>query len=246
MLETCRQGCSALEDAIPYQRECSGSISPLLILIFWSCPPSSCALPTAESNHRRLLRKRAITKPFKMAQPTPQPGPPRVRECTACGETFTSKHNDPDLIKPCSVCASDYCYDCLDSLFRNAAYQPGAMLPRCCALIQIHTIIARLDSDTANAYRAKLAERIIPDKFYCPAPSCSAFIHEKHVPLHQPSSSRTSAKRVFLEILDQMNLSPAARFFRTSELQASLPDYYSKVQEHTDLNMIRKKVDSDR
>ena len=183
---------------------------------------------------------------LKAPPATSQPPPPRMRECSACGDVFTSKKNDPDLIKPCSVCASDYCYECLETLFRNAAYEPGAMLPRCCALIQIHTIIGRLGKATADAYRARLAERIMPDKVYCPVPTCSAFIHEKHLPPKQPTLGKLSLKEIFVKTLDRVNLSTAARFFRTSELQQSLPDYFEKVTAHIDLNTIRKQVDSDK
>ena len=93
----------------------------------------------------------------------------RNRACTACGEIFSKEADGPKLVKPCSVCSSDYCYDCLEALFRRAAYEPGAMLPRCCVLLQIHVIIARLDAKTADVYRMKLAERITPNKLYCPA-----------------------------------------------------------------------------
>lgn len=182
----------------------------------------------------------------KTAPPAPHPSPPRARECTACGDVFTSKPNDPDLIKPCSVCSSDYCYDCLETLFRSAAYEPGAMLPRCCVLIQIHTIIARLDKSTADAYRAKLAERVVPNKVYCPAPACSAFIHEKHVLSQQPSKTGLSLKAIFAQILDKVSLCTAARFFRDSTLQQSIPDYHKKVPDHIDLDTIRNRVTADK
>lgn len=204
----------------------------------------------AESTSREIR----IIKPYlntgimapNPGPPIPHPSPPQARECTACAEVFTSKPDDPDLIKPCSVCSVDYCYDCLEALFRSAAYEPGAMLPRCCALIQIYTIIARLDQATADAYRAKLAERIVPNKVYCPAPTCSAFIHEKHVPAQQPPGKGLSLKVIFGYILDKVSLCTAARFFRDSTLQQSLPDYNKKVPDHIDLDTIRNRADADK
>ena len=89
----------------------------------------------------------------------------------------------------------------------------------------------------------RLAEKIIPNKLYCPAPSCSVFIHERHIPTQVPSTGSVSLKDVFIGVLDKVNLSTAARFFRTSELQKSLPDYYAKVREHVDLNTIRERVE---
>lgn len=184
------------------------------------------------------------TKPAPAAHDANAPQTVPLRQCTACCETFTNASDNPDLIKPCSFCKSDYCYDCLEELFRKAARGPGADLPRCCALIQLYTIIKRLDDDTASAYRMKLAEHVIPNKIYCPAPTCSAFIHERHVPSpRQPAKEATSMKTLLGEVMDKISLAQSARFFKDSELQNILPDYHQKVSEHIDLNTIRSRVD---
>ncbi|KAI7285962.1 hypothetical protein KC345_g1478 [Hortaea werneckii] len=109
--------------------------------------------------------------------------------CVICDDTG----DEYPLIRPCRLCRSDYCHLCLAEMFYGAATDGGRMPPRCCTFLQIHTALPLLDAQDADTYRAKLEEFMTPDKVYCPAPTCSAFISPRFIPpmpMNPPSSPR--------------------------------------------------------
>ncbi|KAI6868169.1 hypothetical protein KC323_g3161 [Hortaea werneckii] len=121
-----------------------------------------------------------------MATPEEDQPPPTPR-CVVCDDTG----DEYPLIQPCRLCRSDYCLLCLAGMFYAAATFSGRMPPRCCTLLQIHTALPLLDAQDADTYRAKLEEFLTPDKVYCPAPRCSAFIPPRFItlgPTSPPSS----------------------------------------------------------
>lgn len=79
--------------------------------------------------------------------------------------------------------------DCLESTFRGAIKEKGAFSPpSCCGLIQLHTVLDRLDSKTASEYRRKFKEWMTKNKVYCPVPTCSAFIAPEDIELEKSST----------------------------------------------------------
>ena len=100
-------------------------------------------------------RKRSASKTSQQQQPPP-------RACIAC----TELESEVQLIQPCRTCAMDYCTGCLASMFEDAVTDSTRMPPRCCNLIQIHTILGSglLSDEQAKAYREKFEEWITPAK----------------------------------------------------------------------------------
>jgi hypothetical protein len=217
------------------------------ILLYAEQNEDNPSATTASGVPPYFLRDLRIVPTPGLRQATLKPPPPPApvpRSCIICTDTFSAKPDDPNLVKPCAVCPSDYCLDCLEHMFETAVEEGGArMPPRCCSLIQLYTVLPRLNDDTADVYRAKFTEWLTRDKVYCPAPACSAFIPEIHVPARQDYSGITTLKDILAKVLDKVELSTASRFFRTREMQLSLPNYCWYVDEPIDLAVIRERVD---
>ncbi|KAM0719846.1 hypothetical protein Q7P37_003981 [Cladosporium fusiforme] len=106
-------------------------------------------------------------------------------ECVICCELL-----DPgQLIRPCRKCAVKWCASCLQISFRLVIEKKGSFLPPTChGIIQLHTIIDHLEQPLIDAYRAAFEEWLTKDRVYCPMPTCSAFIPERHVPSRDSSN----------------------------------------------------------
>ncbi|KAI6839959.1 hypothetical protein KC332_g4847 [Hortaea werneckii] len=164
--------------------------------------------------------------------------PPPTPRCVVCEDT----DDEYPLIHACRVCRSDYCLLCLSEMFNGAATDNGRMPPRCCTLLQIHTALPLLNAQEADTYRLKLEEFLTPDKVYCPAPTCSAFISPRFipaVPTSSPSSPRpVSQQKILADIVKGVVAHPAARFFRGEVDITQAPGYTAVVAKHIDLSSI--------
>lgn len=186
---------------------------------------------TSERKTGMATLKRADSKKLNETRP---------RSCIAC----TENEHSVQLIRPCRSCNSDYCIDCVLDMFLAATTDNGRMPPRCCVLIQIHTILGHLTHDQAKQYRAKFEEWITPIKTYCPSPTCSAFIPEKRLPTTLPNpTTPPSLKSVLTEVLLKVSSSGSARFFRGELDITELPGFTNVVKNHIDLSMIQGNLD---
>ncbi len=160
------------------------------------------------------------------------------RSCIACTDT------DVPLLKPCRTCSTDYCEECLTGMFVDAIRDKTRMPPRCCCLIQIHTVVDILQEDELKNYRAEFEEWIAPKKVYCPALKCSAFIPERRLPIVQttPASTTVSLTSVLETIFEALDQSPAARFFRADAPIDVLPGYTDVVQHPMHLGTIKDNI----
>lgn len=181
----------------------------------------------------------------------PNPSPPRT--CIICCDDLPEKV----LIRPCRICKSDYCKYCLRDMFDSAICETGRMPPKCCALIQIYTVLEYLGEEQAREYREKFEEWLTPTKTYCPSPKCSVFISDRLLPPTPPppqspispvsplSSKPPPAllKPMILDVLDRVSASQSARFFRGELPITDLPGFTKVVQRHMDLSIIRGNID---
>lgn len=165
-----------------------------------------------------------------------------LRKCIACME---EESEDVTLIRPCRNCAFDYCTSCLIDMFQSAVDDNSRMPPRCCNLIQIHTIIDSLTPQDAAAYRQKFEEWATPSKTYCPFSKCSAFIPDRKLPRVSAKPELPSLQTVLTEIVDELFKSSEARFFRgDTDLVKDLPNYKKIVTTPMDLGIIRNQLRS--
>ena len=196
-------------------------------------PPFSAAEPRSLSQTDMASLKRPNST-------TANPEPPR--SCIIC----TEPASEVQLIQPCRSCNTDYCSGCLLEMFQAATTDSTRMPPRCCNLLQLHTVLGRLTHDEATTYRDKFEEWITPAKSYCPSPTCSAFIPERKLPSIIPTaptnSEMPSLKSVQSEILDQVAKSSSARFFREPMDITQLPGYTNVVNEPMDLSIVQAKL----
>lgn len=157
--------------------------------------------------------------------------PVPARSCVVCTATEDDAEEDIALIRPCRDCDEDYCVGCLAEMFTGAVRDPTRMPPRCCNMLQKHTIDEMLDKDENEQYREKFEEWLTASKTYCPSPSCSAFISERLIPA-SPASKDTKTPPVtslLQEIFNATCQSPAARFFRGEMDITQLPGYTNVV-----------------
>jgi hypothetical protein len=101
-------------------------------------------------------------------------------------------------------------------MFVDAIDDRTRMPPRCCNLIQLHTVINLLGRDVLFHYRKGFEEWITPNKTYCPSQKCSAFISENKVPSSEPTPPEVSKSLsdVLSDIITSLIKSPSSRFFR--------------------------------
>jgi hypothetical protein len=177
------------------------------------------------------------------ARPAAKPlAPPVDRVCTACTDRYPLDPDNKDLVRPCPVCECDYCLECMHEMFNAAVTDPTRMPPRCCAPLQLYTITSSMGDEEADTYRNKFAEWLAREKVYCPAPTCSVFIHEKYLPKEQTAARTGLLNETLQQILDVVKESPASRFFRTGESQAALPRYNEIVARPIDLQLIESRI----
>lgn len=162
------------------------------------------------------------------------------RSCIAC----TDGEDMATLIEPCRCCNMDYCISCLQDMFISAIDDPSRMAPRCCALIQIHTIIDHLEQAEAEEYREKFAEWLDGSPTYCPLPTCSTYIPQSRVPPAATSKVNTiSLTLVLNEILAKVSSCQSARFFRDRMGIPPVVDSTDADAGYMDLGIIRGKID---
>ncbi|TKA80642.1 hypothetical protein B0A55_01857 [Friedmanniomyces simplex] len=186
----------------------------------WTLAPIPTSPPTTVANMDVVFRK----------PPTPPPPP---RSCIICTDATDQ------LIKPCRTCTSDYCKECLTDMFKAATSDSSRMPPRCCTLLQIHTV--DLPQQDADDYRSKFEEWITLNKTYCPSPSCSAFIPDRLLPPSEPTPTIT-LQSILTDVLSAVSDNPSARFFRGELHITELPGYTTVVARPMDLGMIQASV----
>ena len=102
--------------------------------------------------------------------------PPKTVTCLLC-----------DLSTPSSRslqlrCGHHYCLDCLEELYRRCTIDEALFPPRCCSQpIPWELAEPYLDDVLKTVFQAKAVEFSAPDRLYCSASSCSAFIKPEFV-----------------------------------------------------------------
>ncbi|CAN9250266.1 unnamed protein product [Alternaria alternata] len=131
-----------------------------------------------------------IDPPPAVAMVPPSPAPPApVQEtevqcivcCTQLPIPKDVKHTK-EVIKPCIECGSAYCGSCIKRMFTECCKDTTRMPPRCCVQIQPHHAKPHLTREEFAEFRSKYEEWLTPNPFYCPIPTCSAFIPERLLP----------------------------------------------------------------
>ncbi len=106
-------------------------------------------------------------------------------QCLACC-TQLPKEGDArystEVIKPCRSCNSAYCILCVKNMFLKACKDFTLMPPRCCTQLHLHHVKPYLTAEEIAKYRSKYEEWSTPKPFYCPVPTCSAFISKQVIP----------------------------------------------------------------
>ncbi|KAG9191303.1 hypothetical protein G6011_09391 [Alternaria panax] len=152
------------------------------------------------AQHRLMAIQYAGTDPdpasvVAMTPPTPVPAQsvpvqelpfqqPEVRCIICCNELPDTKHpkHAKEVIKPCRDCGSTYCGSCIRKMFTECCKDTTRMPPRCCVQIQPHFAKPHLTGEEYAEFKSKYEEWLTPNPFYCPVPTCSAFIPERLVP----------------------------------------------------------------
>jgi hypothetical protein len=165
--------------------------------------------------------------------------PPPARSCVICCDCAPEK----DLVRPCRSCATDYCKECLASMFTSAVTDATRMPPRCCTYLQLHVAIDKLSEHDIKAYRAKFEEWLTKDKTYCPSPKCSAFIPERTIPALDELTV-TSLHSTLSDLYAAVSQSHHARFFQGPPPYAQSPEYTKTVSRPMDLSVIKAKISS--
>jgi hypothetical protein len=201
---------------------------------------------------RRRARRVATMATMATTGTTSRPPPPPIRapilapvpplpppnECCVCGEEAGDL---TVLMSPCRSCNTTYCRDCLTDMFVGATNDATRFPPKCCNLVQIHTATGLRDDEAAE-YRAKLEEYLTVDKVYCPRPTCSAFIPEKHLPPVSEPRKVTTLQDVLSDIAQKVTKDPAARFFRGPPPDITMQRGIAEVRQHIDLQQIQEKI----
>lgn len=116
--------------------------------------------------------------------------------CLICTNDLPSKR-DPEhftkVVWPCRQCEEPYCTSCIKDMFIEACRDSMRMPPRCCGQVNLHHALPYLTTEETKLFRAKYEEWSTPHPFYCPVPTCSAFIPERQ--LAQKGESRRKGKR---------------------------------------------------
>ncbi|KAK4101968.1 hypothetical protein N658DRAFT_495906 [Parathielavia hyrcaniae] len=134
--------------------------------------------PPAESSAWAATRRPAPSGGTRRGSKQPPPAPPQKIECISCGD-----NHHPSSISRCP-CSHEYCLECLTSLFTAALSDESLFPPRCCGQpIPLDSFRAHhhLPFDLISQFLAKKAELETPDRTYCHAPACSAFIPPRDI-----------------------------------------------------------------
>ena len=135
-------------------------------------------------------------------------------------------------------------------MFVGATKDISMMPPKCCTLLQIHTVLGYLTFDQAKAYRAKFEEWITAVKVYCPSPTCSAFISEQRVPAIGEAATTTrpspSLSSILGEVLANVIKTPPSRFFRGEMDITQLAGYATVVKRPMHLGIIQDQLATSR
>ncbi|KAJ0413966.1 hypothetical protein BJY00DRAFT_321444 [Aspergillus carlsbadensis] len=104
-------------------------------------------------------------------KPEPEPEPVRLSRCVACQDDV-----DPLDIAPLP-CSHEYCRSCITELFELSLANESLFPPRCCrTTIDLDLARIFLPETLVQLYETKKVEFETPDRTYCCAKSCSAFI----------------------------------------------------------------------
>ena len=188
----------------------------------------------------RCTRKVMATLKRSDSKTTKEEVPP-PRTCIICCE---AEQDSIPLIRPCRVCNSDFCEECLSDMFCAAIDDKSRMPPRCCHLLQIHTAIGGLTEESIQDYRKALEEWITPKKLYCPSPTCSAFIPERKIPPIPSTSPKVEKSLPLLlkDVIEALMKLPSARFFRDEPPIDVQKGYTEVVRDPIHLGLIYDKV----
>ena len=172
--EPARQTAAAVDNDMEQPRD---TLSLLRLLVAQYPPEPIDHEPSAPS-----------PAPAAATRPPPPPNPPPLSEpevqCLICC-TQLPKEKDPmhakEVIKPCK-CTSTYCTACVKKMFIEACKDLTLMPPRCCVPIHLHHVRPYLSQDEIAEFKSKYEEWSTPNPFYCPIPTCSAFIPPRLLP----------------------------------------------------------------
>ncbi|KAF1832222.1 hypothetical protein BDW02DRAFT_590613 [Decorospora gaudefroyi] len=164
-------------------------------------PERAAAFNLFLAEHRLMSIQYADTDPDAPTTIAPPTAPTRSPilfedldvQCIICCEQLP-KHSDPkhakEVIRPC-ICSSTFCAPCIKNMFITACKDTTRMPPRCCTQIQLRYAKPYLTHEETGEFKAKYEEWLTPKPFYCPVPTCSAFIPERLLPIQ----TRAKGKR---------------------------------------------------
>ncbi|KAF2009162.1 hypothetical protein BU24DRAFT_468155 [Aaosphaeria arxii CBS 175.79] len=138
--------------------------------------------PSVEvKNDQALQQDEGSNDPPHSPSATPNPIPKaeasvKIVSCIICCDPFPD--TDDTIVRPCRTNCT-YCVECLRHSFLKACLDVTRMPPRCCDTIQLHHVRPFLTDEELNTYREKYDEWSTPKPFYCPVPTCSAFISNR-------------------------------------------------------------------
>ncbi|KAI9744616.1 MAG: hypothetical protein M1818_002145 [Claussenomyces sp. TS43310] len=100
----------------------------------------------------------------------------KSRLCVACQEYKKSAQVAR------APCGHEYCRECLQDLFNSAMNDESLFPPRCCRqAINPSAVQMFLTTELVRQYEEKRIEFAMPNRTYCCAPRCSAFIRPKDI-----------------------------------------------------------------
>ena len=80
-------------------------------------------------------------------------------------------------LKPCRRCKQPICFTCIRGLFAAAMSDHERMPVRCCGHVTYHNVLKDLVPQAeVDRYAKRYDEACTANPFYCPVPTCSAFI----------------------------------------------------------------------
>ncbi|KAK5164724.1 hypothetical protein LTR04_001645 [Oleoguttula sp. CCFEE 6159] len=89
--------------------------------------------------------------------------------CVVCQEGKEAIHVAP--------CQHEYCFECLEELFRTSMTDESLFPPRCCRQpIPLDTVATCLPAHLVATFETKKVEFETVNRTYCSSPTCSAFI----------------------------------------------------------------------
>ena len=149
------------------------------------------------AEHRMRYIQYAETDPMPPAPTVPvtPPSPPEPElQCLICCQNLPKEkdaRHSKEVVKPCR-CDNAYCKSCIKNMFIQACKDSTRMPPRCCTQIHLHHARPYLAEEEIATFKAKYEEWSTSNPFYCPVPTCSAFIPERLL----PESAKSKGKRV--------------------------------------------------